>query len=99
MKIDLRSLERAHSFLSAIERWLAIPCPFSLVFLTGRVLTTGRLSYAFLAWNLFLAFVPYLISRQFIRQSRSGYHRLRSACLVMLWILFLPNSFYILTDL
>ena len=55
-------------------------------------------SYIFLIWNLFLAWIPYLLSLQFmkldIRESRVG-----AALLLLLWILFLPNGPYIITDL
>ncbi|MCC6459079.1 MAG: DUF1361 domain-containing protein [Saprospiraceae bacterium] len=51
------------------------------------------LAFGFLGWNLFLAWVPYLAALRF---ERSG-SRLRWAWF-LLWLLFLPNAPYIVTD-
>jgi uncharacterized membrane protein len=48
-----------------------------------------------MAWNLFLAWVPYRISSWL---TQTGNRSLRVAGLIV-WLLFIPNSFYILTDL
>lgn len=56
--------------------------------------------YFFLIWNLFLAWIPYVVSLAlFIR-----YQQTRRLTLIMLgvagvWLLFYPNAPYILTDL
>jgi uncharacterized membrane protein len=62
--------------------------------LTLRVITTLRLTYAFLAWNLFLAAIPFALSIGMCRAVRT---RVR-VCLGCLWLLFFPNAPYILTD-
>ena len=56
---------------------------------------TRGTTFLFLAWNLFLAWVPYLIS------TRMGGLRKRWSRGVALiaWLLFFPNAPYILTDL
>ncbi len=60
---------------------------------------TGHMVYFFLGWNLFLALIPYILTHL---PERTG---LRSASFIPLllwfgaWLLFIPNSFYILTDL
>jgi len=68
----------------------------ALGLLVIRVLHSSSLSYAFLAWNLFLAFVPLWISR-FLgsRKELTVWH----LPLMAAWLLFLPNAPYILTDL
>lgn len=59
---------------------------------------TGAPAFAFLHWNLFLAWVPYVVSLLLV-----GLHRVRApgwvlAITVVVWLLFLPNAPYILTD-
>jgi uncharacterized membrane protein len=64
-----------------------------------RVQRTGSRYYLFLIWNLFLAGVP-LVGSTSLRLARSC--RLPLAVQVAcfgLWLLFLPNAPYILTDL
>jgi uncharacterized membrane protein len=52
-----------------------------------------------LAWNLFLAFVPYAISNWLSHHHEILASRIKLIPLVATWVLFMPNSFYILTDL
>jgi uncharacterized membrane protein len=70
---------------------------FSIGLMTFRIIYTGHLLFAFLAWNLFLAFVPYAISKKL-----SGTEFLAKWKLLFYaftWLMFVPNSFYIITDL
>lgn len=69
---------------------------FSVVLLTYRIIKSEGLSYIFLVWNLFLAFIPWWISDYLKRQKKLTYIHLP---IVLLWLLFLPNAPYILTDL
>lgn len=67
-----------------------------------RVLLTHHLRYGFLLWNLFLAWIPYLLSL-LIRKTTAGGaptrgHRIGLAVLGLAWLLFYPNAPYILTD-
>jgi len=82
-----------------IRQWLIISCLFSLALLVARVIASGRLSYGFLAWNLFLAYVPYFISQWMEGHQQILRSRIKLLPLVFIWLLFMPNSFYILTDL
>lgn len=59
-----------------------------------RVHYTQNLMYGFLIWNLFLAFLPYLFSIFIRNHDKAG-----KWVLLPLWFIFLPNSFYIFTDL
>lgn len=66
--------------------------------LVVRVAQSGRISFGFLAWNLFLAAVP-LAATTALR----GLDAVRApivlrAMMAALWLLFLPNAPYILTD-
>lgn len=73
---------------------IAIPLSFTLFLLVTRMIITGELTYIFLAWNLFLAWIPFALSRYLIQLSN------RKAILFILgiWLLFLPNAPYIITD-
>jgi uncharacterized membrane protein len=64
-----------------------------------RIIKTGYLSYGFLAWNLFLAYVPYFISEWLCKHPPVLRNKFKLVPLVLTWILLMPNSFYILTDL
>jgi uncharacterized membrane protein len=57
------------------------------------------MTYAFLLWNLFLAWVPYLAALRFERAWRRGRPRVFLGLWFCLWLAFLPNAPYIITDL
>jgi uncharacterized membrane protein len=69
-----------------------------LALLAVRVATTGSGRFVFLVWNLFLAWVPVLVGWRIVRL---GARQVPLSALVwlLLWLLFLPNTFYILSDL
>lgn len=64
--------------------------------MAGRILYTKSLHFVFLIWNLFLAWVPYLVSLFFSSVSLSS--KKQGLALLFLWLLFVPNAFYIVTD-
>jgi uncharacterized membrane protein len=68
---------------------------FSCLLVAARVYHTGKLTFFFMPWNLFLAWVPYQISSG-LTQTNSRIVRIAG---LFAWLLFIPNSFYILTDL
>lgn len=71
---------------------------FCLALLVARMQRTGSEDYEFLAWNLFLAWVPFVFALALYDSWRRG--RLgASLAFGGLWLLFLPNAPYILTDL
>lgn len=53
----------------------------------------------FLVWNLFLAYVPYFITNWLQFNPDWIQKRWKFAGAFLCWLLFIPNSFYILTDL
>ncbi|HEV8504612.1 MAG TPA: DUF1361 domain-containing protein [Chitinophagaceae bacterium] len=99
MKKVLKEIEKRISTRFTLSQWLWIATGFSLSLLAIRIINTGRLSYGFLAWNLFLAYVPYFISEGLGKRPQISASRIKLMLLVFAWILFMPNSFYILTDL
>lgn len=83
----------------SIKEILFISCFFSCTLLVGRAVYTGQTACAFLLWNLFLAFVPFAVSQWLTRNPaiiKSGW---KTVLVLLTWLLFIPNSFYILTDL
>lgn len=64
-------------------------------FIISRMIFMDSIRYLSMVWNLFLAWVPYVLSFYFINTHRkiSGY------LLFSAWLLFLPNAFYLITDL
>jgi uncharacterized membrane protein len=70
----------------------------AILLLGARAVGTGQRDYLFLVWNLFLAWVPYAIALAIQGLHR---HRVRSLWLVplfALWLGFLPNAPYLVTD-
>jgi uncharacterized membrane protein len=91
----------------AFKRETAIPM-LALTFASGvsvalvlaRMFWTGNPYYAFLLWNLFLAWLPLvfalLAQDNYVKASRPNWH---FAGLAGAWLLFFPNAPYIFTDL
>ncbi|MCB1327429.1 MAG: DUF1361 domain-containing protein [Spirochaetales bacterium] len=78
---------------------LALASAFCLALLAARVYATGFITYAFLAWNLFLAVVPYILALLLFRYRRPQRLDSGGLILILVWLAFLPNSFYLVTDL
>jgi len=83
-----------------MDRLLFLSMLFSCLLIVARVVHTEHRHFIFLVWNLFLAYIPYFISTQLTRlETLGGGSRLGWWMLALLWLLFIPNSFYIITDL
>lgn len=70
--------------------------------LIARMLISHSRSFTFLAWNLFLAWLPLyfsLIARRLVAKTNTIEGRLLVLSQVALWFLFFPNAPYIITDL
>jgi len=67
--------------------------------LAFRIFWTGNTTYAFLLWNLFLAWIPLSLSFAVEHISYRKISAWMPWALTGLWILFFPNAAYILTDL
>lgn len=65
-----------------------------------RVLVTDTNQYWFLFWNLLLGWLPVLFAWLLLRELRSKPWRdPYNLLLTLLWLGFLPNSFYLMSDL
>src|SRR5215472_2540166 len=90
---------RIISSRNEINHWLSFSVLFSCLLVLGRIIYTGRITFLSLVWNLFLAYIPYFITQ--LLATRPGWIREKKLFLFffLLWLICLPNSFYILTDL
>ena len=83
-----------------LRRLLAILLFFSSVavlMLASRLFVTGSTRLGFLIWNMMLAWIPLAAALWFVPTGRSR-RPFISAVLLIIWLLFLPNTFYILSD-
>ena len=87
------------SFISTLHEWLLASSCFSCFLLLGRIIATGSLGYIFLPWNLFLAFIPYWITGGMKNDKGIAGKKIKFIAVLAIWLLFIPNSFYIITDL
>lgn len=83
--------------LVAAFGFLSVVCMGLLIF---RIARSDSLRYTFLFWNLILAIMPVLIAWWLAKRIRLyGWVKWQQIGLSILWLVFLPNSFYIITDL
>jgi uncharacterized membrane protein len=67
--------------------------------IAARVVYTHSLETTNLVWNLFLAWVPLVLALAVYDGARRGTTASPLAALGVMWLLFLPNAPYIVTDL
>ncbi len=82
-----------------IQRLLLTSVIFGFLLLLARTAYTGGLTFLFLVWNLFLAFIPYFLSHALTLRPAWIESKWKFATVFLVWLLFVPNSFYMLTDL
>jgi len=87
-----------HSVSTTIHVWLLLSSGFSCFLLLIRMIVTNSVEYIFLPWNLFLAFVPFWIATGIAKNTRIIESRVKLFGALAAWLLFIPNSFYIITD-
>ncbi|MEM7369218.1 MAG: DUF1361 domain-containing protein [Bacteroidota bacterium] len=68
----------------------------SMGLLIFRMYLTDSLMFFFLAWNLFLAWIPWLVAIWLTNKKRQTWILIAGSAI---WLLFFPNSPYIITDL
>jgi uncharacterized membrane protein len=94
-------IKTLHNFFSDHYFYpIALSTFLFFLFFLGRVYWSQELIYQNLVWNLFLAWLPYLFSLSVavIHQFRPSWWW---ALIVpaVLWVVFLPNALYLVTDL
>ncbi|WP_105615023.1 DUF1361 domain-containing protein [Vallitalea okinawensis] len=84
-------------FMSSLLLFFSI---VSSVIIASRYMFFDDRSLMFLIWNIFLSWVPYIISliiyrrKMIIKRGRSWVNHL----LTLMWLFFYPNTLYIITD-
>lgn len=86
-------------FKTELDFCLAASMLFSVVLAITGAIFGGNTILSFLIWNLFLAYVPYAISKWMQRNARWSENGFKFGIAFIIWLLFIPNSFYIITDL
>lgn len=72
----------------------------SIVLLFGRVFGSDSDRYVFLLWNLVLASIAPMVAWWLVVRIRKfGWLHWKQLAITGIWLVFLPNSFYLITDL
>ena len=79
--------------------WLFSSLLLSVALVAARNYVAGNHYFRFLIWNLFLAFIPYIISTWLAYYTQTKKSIMVIGGATALWLLFFPNAPYILTDL
>ena len=89
-----------YKFRLAIFALLSGATILSLILFRMRTLLSGSLDYAFLVWNIFLAWIPLGLA---MTATTFAWKRKHLAVIIpasaLVWLIFFPNAPYILTDL
>ena len=89
--------EASRRRLLAVGALLLTSC-FGLAMVAFRIAYTGTGQYRNLIWNLVLAWVPFLIALAVYDRHRRGVSARRLALPALVWLLFLPNAPYLVTE-
>jgi uncharacterized membrane protein len=85
---------------SKVVRTLLLASGLSLFLFLFRVWSGQSLRFSFLPWNLVLAWMPAIFATWFRRRLyKKRFLSPGSLILLAFWLAFLPNSFYIVSDL
>ena len=83
----------------AVVAALALLTLFTLAMLASRMAYTGTHGHSWLAWNLFLAWIPFALALLLYERVRAGAPLRVIVPLGLLWLVFFPNAPYLVTDL
>jgi uncharacterized membrane protein len=82
----------------AVIASLAVLSLFAVAMIVFRILYTGSPEHSGIAWNLALAWIPLALALIVYERTRSGPFTPALGAISALWLLFLPNAPYIVTD-
>jgi len=69
-----------------------------IALLIARLVHLGSLAYPLIVWNLILAWVPLLLSLALLACAKRRRPGRELVAIGLLWLLFLPNAPYVMTD-
>ena len=85
----------SHTSLERPTKGLIYLTSLCMAFICIRVVAKGDVRYVFLVWNIFLAWTPFWLAHL----AEITNNKALKAGLLCVWLLFFPNSPYIITDL
>src|ERR1051325_12222252 len=91
-KISEKAFDGSVHLSITIHEWLLISSFFSCLLLLVRIIVTSSITFIFLGWNLFLAFIPYWITWWTLKNVSSIKNKFCLAAIIGVWLLFIPNS-------
>lgn len=91
-------LNRYHEANNRIIKALLLASFLAVLMILFRIVYTDSIKLLFLVWNLFLAWIPFLLSIYILKISQSKNKYIPKIVIGILWILFFPNTFYLITD-
>ena len=77
---------------------LLLASAFGTAMVAVRVAYTGTGEYRNMIWNLALAWIPFVVALGIYDRHRRGTSPARLAVPAVVWLLFLPNAPYLVTD-
>lgn len=83
----------------AVVAALALLTLFTLAMLAVRMAYTGTHGHSWLAWNLFLAWIPFALALLLYERAGAGAPLRVIVPLGLFWLIFFPNAPYLVTDL
>jgi uncharacterized membrane protein len=64
-----------------------------------RIVIWGKFSFAYIIWNILLAFIPFVISSLLLSLSKmEKFNKIIFITGIFFWVIFIPNAPYIVTD-
>ncbi len=92
--------EKSTPFTKQLLTTLLFSSLVSVTLLALRMIVAGNLKFWFMIWNLFLAWVPLIFALGIrIKLAKKPLMDWQNLGLLALWLGFLPNSFYLISDL
>lgn len=82
-----------------IPKQIIILLALAIILNLLRVVLFNNTTFLYMFWNIFLALIPFLISSIILLNvNKSNFLKPQSLISLFIWFLFLPNTFYVLTD-
>ena len=82
---------------NSLQQLLLLFMAFIGILLAIRISYSGNFDYLFLAWNIFLAWIPFAFST--LLRVTATHFKWKQLLLFCSWFLFFPNALYMVTDL